>query len=218
MSGSRGRIAKAACLTEWEVRVALDQLIQWGWIEQRHTADHVSVHYRLTAAFAEAVELACEEVSGIVRQYVRRGNAPIEPPACATPMSPDLAEHLRAYAWQHLMQRLLTLNERPKRYGRGYSKPVLRGTAVTLHWFIQAALQQAEPLVASLRGLARKTGLTFRSAKQARARLIAWGLLAEQNGAWIPDYMRLAQLLFEEGAELPSGPAVDRRRGSHRDH
>lgn len=218
VNGSRRRIAKAARLTEWQVRVALDQLNQWGWIERRQTADHVSVHYRLTPALAEAVELAGEEVSGIVRQYVRHGNAPIEPPARATPISPDLTEHLRAYAWQHLMQRLLTLNERPKRYGRGYSKPVLRGTAITLHWFIQAALQQADPLVASLRGLARKTGLTFRSAKQARTRLIAWGLLAEQNGAWVPDYMRLAQLLFEEGAELPSAPAVHRRRVKHHDH
>ncbi|MGH8655047.1 MAG: hypothetical protein ACREYE_24040 [Gammaproteobacteria bacterium] len=138
MSGSRRRIAKAACLTEWEVRVALDQLIQWGWIERRQTAEHASVHYRLTPAFAEAVELAGEEASGIVRQYVR--DAPIEPPARATPISPDLTEHLRAYAWQHLMQRLLIINERPKRYGRGYSKPVLRGTAITLHWFIQAVL------------------------------------------------------------------------------
>jgi len=154
VSGSRRRIAKAACLTEWEVRVALDQLIQCGWIERRQTADHISVHYRLTLAFAEAVALAGEEVSGIVRQYFRRGNAAIESPARAAAISPDLAENLRAYAWQHFMQRLLTLNERPKHYGRGYSKPVLRGTAITLHWFIQAALQQGEPHVASLRGLA----------------------------------------------------------------
>lgn len=212
VSGSRRRIAKAACLTEWEVRVALDQLIQWGWIERRQT------HYRLTSAFVEAVELAGEEVSGIVRQYGRRGNAPIEPPARAPPISPDLAERLRAYAWRDLMQRFLTLNELTKRYGRGYSKAVLRGAAIVLQWFIQAALRQGERRVASLRGLARETGLTFRSAKQARARLIVWGLLAEQNGAWVLDYMRLAQLLFEEGAELPSAPAVDRRRGRDQDH
>ena len=142
----------------------------------------------------------------------------LNPPRAPPRSRPNLAERLRAYAWQHLMQRFLTLNERTKRYGRGYSKPVLRGAAIVLHWFIQAALRQGERRVASLRGLAQETGLTFRSAKQARARLIAWGLLAEQNGAWVLDYMRLAQLLFEEGAELPSAPAVDRRRGRHHDH
>ncbi len=117
------------------------------------------------------------------------------------------------------MQRLVKLNERPKRHGRGYSKPILRGTAVALHWFLQAALQHGEPVVASLRGLARETGLTFRSAKRARARLIVWGLLAERDGAFALDYMRLAQWRFEEGAELPPAPAIHhRRRGRHYDH
>lgn len=116
------------------------------------------------------------------------------------------------------MQRLDTLNERPKRHGRAYSKAVLRATAVALHWFLQAALQHGEPVVASLRGLARETGLTFRSAKRARARLIVWGLLAERDGAFSLDYARLAQWLFEEGAELPPAPAIHHgRRGRHHD-
>jgi len=125
VNGSRRRIAKAARLTEWEVRVAFDQLVKWGWIERRQTANHASVHFRLTPAFAETVELASEEVSGILRQCIPLGATPNEPRADATPISPEISERLCAYAWQHLMQRFLTLNERTKRYGRGYSKPHL---------------------------------------------------------------------------------------------
>ena len=46
---------------------------RWGWIERRQTANHASVHYRLTPAFAETVEMACEEVSAILRQCIPLG-------------------------------------------------------------------------------------------------------------------------------------------------
>lgn len=116
--------------------------------------------------------------------------------------------HLRIYRPQDFIQRLVTLNERPKRHGRGYSKTVLRGTAIALHCFIEAALRRDEPRFTSLRALAHETGLTFRSAKHARARLITWGLLTEQGGTYALNHACLAKMLFEDQA----APAVSRRR------
>ena len=218
MNGSRRRIAKALRLSEWEVRVGFADLTRWGWIEKRPCAERAGAHYRLTTAFAEAVEAAGEEVSQILERYLPIYSPADESRTYDAPISPEISELLRACTWQRLMQWLVKLNERPKRHGSGYSKTVLRATAVAFHWFIQAAPQHGEPVVASLRGLARETGLTFRSAKRARARLIVWGLLVERDGAFALDYMRLAQWRFEEGAELPPAPAIHhRRRGRHHD-
>ncbi|MGH8566832.1 MAG: hypothetical protein ACREXU_02170 [Gammaproteobacteria bacterium] len=218
VDGSRRRIAKTEGWSEWEVRVGLAELARWGWIERRHTPDRLSARYRLTAAFVEAVEAAGEEVSRILHEYIPIHSSPGEFRTHAAPISSDISAPLRDFTRQSLMQRLVKLNGSPKRHGRGYSKAVLRATAVAFHWFIQAALQHDEPVVASLRGLARETGLTFRSAKRARARLIVWGLLAEQDGGFSLDYVRLAQWLFEEGVELPPTPAIQhRRRGRHHD-
>jgi hypothetical protein len=172
MNGSRRRIAKALRLSGWEVRVGFADLARWGWIEKRPCAERAGAHYRLTTAFAEAVEAAGEEVSQILEQYLPICSPADEFRTHDAPIPPEISELLRACTWQRLMQRLVKLNKRPKRHGRGYSKPILRGTAVALHWFIQAALGDGEPLITSLRGLARETGLTFRSAKRARARLI----------------------------------------------
>ncbi len=219
MNGSRRRNAKALRLSEWEVRVGFADLARWGWIEKRPCAERAGAHYRLTTAFVEAVEAAGEQVSQILEPYL-----PIRSPADGSrthdaPIPPEISGLLRTCTWQRLMQWLVKLNERPKRRARGYSKPILRATAVVLHWFIQAALQHGEPVVATLRGLARETGLTFRSARRARARLIVWGLLAERDGAFALDYVRLAQWLFEEGVELPPAPAIQQpRRGRHHDH
>ena len=136
------------------------------------------------------------------------------------PITPEISGLLRACTWQRLMQRLVKLNERPKRHGGGYSKTVLRGTAVALHWFIQAALRRDEPRFTSLRGLARETGLTFRSAKtdaSAAHRLGPAGRAGRRTCAGL--HARLAQWLFEEGVELPPAPAIHhRRRGRHHDH
>lgn len=219
MNSSRRRIAKALRLSEWDVRVGFADLARWGWIEKRPCAERAGAHYRLSTAFAEAAEAAGEKVSRVLQEYLPMRCSPDELRAHATPTSPKIFESLRACTWQRLMQRLVKLNERPKRHRGGYSKTVLRATAVMLHWFIQVALRDGEPLVTSLRGLARETGLTFRSARRTRARLIAWGLLAERDGAFALDYMRLAQWLFEEGVELPPAPAIHhRRRGRHHDH
>lgn len=210
MECSRRQLTRALPLTERELRTALKRLHQCGWLERRPGGKGTSAHYRLTPAFAEFAETTRVRPHHMARRH-GNGETHMQVPANGTP---EFAEHLRGYAWQHLMQRLLTLNERPKRYGRGYSKPVLRGTAIALHWFIR----QNEPIVvASLRGLAQETGLTFRSAKHARARLIAWGLLTEQDGALALDYARLAQLLFEDRLLLPPTPAIHRHRGRHHD-
>ena len=76
MNGSRRRIAKALRLSEWEVRVGFADLARWGWIEKRPCVERAGAHYRLTTAFAEAVEAAGEEVSQILEQYL-----PIRSPA-----------------------------------------------------------------------------------------------------------------------------------------
>jgi hypothetical protein len=215
-SGSRRRIAKTGDLTEWQVRAALDHLVTWGWIERREAAARAGAHYRVTAAFLEAVEGAGDEVHGILGPYVALHAFRNEPGASGAAITPKLSGHLRKYTPQDLIQRLVTLNERPKRHGRGYSKTVLRGTANALHCFIQAALRGDEPRFTSLRGLAHETGLTFRSAKHARARLITWGLLTAQDGTYALDHARLAKMLFEDQAALPSTPAVSRRRDTVR--
>ena len=198
------------------MRAARDHLVKWGWIEKREAAERAGAHYRVTTAFVEAVEGAGEEVHSILGQYVDLHAFRNEPGARADAITRKLFGHLRIYTPQDLIQRLVTLNERPKRYGRGYSKTVLRGTAIALHCFIQAALRRDEPRFTSLRELAHDTGLTFRSAKHARARLITWGLLTEQDGTYALDHARLAKMLFEDQAALPSAPAVSRRRDTVR--
>lgn len=214
VSGSRRRIATAERLSEWDVRVGIAWLLEWGWIERRQAAEPASAHYRLTAAFAKAVEAAGEEVSRSLTPHLPTPSPHHELRARAAPISPEI---LSACTRRDLMERLFKLNERPKRRGRGYSEPVLRATAVALHCFIQAALRRNEPCLASLRGLARETGFTFRSANRARARLIGWGLLTEQDGECALDHARLAQLLSDEGVDLPLAPAVHRRQGRHHD-
>lgn len=213
VSGSRRRIATAERLSEWDVRVGFARLLEWGWIERQHAASPASAHYRLTAAFTVAVEAA--GISRILRPHLPTFLPHDERVAHAAPISPEI---LRACTRRHLMERLLNLNERPKRYGRGYSKAVLRTTAIALHAFLHSALPQDSSCLASLRGLARETGLTFRSAKRARARLTGWGLLTEHHGACTINVPRLAQFLFEDGMDLPPSPAINRRRGRHRDH
>ena len=216
VSGSRRRIAKTGDLTEWQVRAALDHLVTWGWIERREAAARAGAHYRVTAAFLEAVEGAGDEVHGSSDRtlpYMRSAMNRAHPLPRSRLSSSGICAPTRR---QDLIQRLVTLNERPKRHGRGYSKTVLRGTAIALHCFIQAALRGDEPRFTSLRGLAHETGLTFRSAKRARARLITWGLLTAQDGTYALDHARLAKMLFEDQAALPSAPAVSRRRDTVR--
>lgn len=119
---------------------------------------------------------------------------------------PDLRVHRLS---QHeILVRLFAANE--ARRGPGYNRRLLRSLGRCLHAVLAAAAGSAgAPVSLSLRGVAKATGMSFRSARIARDRLVAWEVLIDEAGGYRIRYSHLHDILYNAvlpapNARLPS--------------
>lgn len=176
-------------LTVKEFRTALQALIDRGWIE-RHPAlsRNAPAAYRVTPTGLE---------------LLRGGNGSLE---ILGAQNPDATEHPRSndestidkppdprvhrLSQHEIVVRLFAANE--TRRGPRYNRRLLRSVGRCLHAVLAFA---GAPVLLSVRGIAKATGMSFRSARIARDRLVAWEVLVDEAGGYRIRYSPLHDIL-----------------------
>ncbi|MGH8645807.1 MAG: LexA family protein [Gammaproteobacteria bacterium] len=122
---------------------------------------------------------------------------------------PDLRVHRLS---QHeILARLFAANE--ARRGPGYNRRLLRSLGRCLHAVLAAAAGSAgAPVSLSLRGLAKATGISFRSARIARDRLVAWEVLIDEAGGYRIGYSPLHDILYNAVLPAPNPRSPSAKR------
>ncbi len=198
--------------TRSKVRTALNYLLSWGWLDRsQHVANGLG-HYCLTRGFAATAGKAENEklYRAILDRLPERFNRDEAAADKKTDVAnADLRQGLQAVSQSQLIQRIFELN-RIQRHC--YNKGTLRNLCTILHWFLQEEAQRPEdPIIVSMRALAKQAGLVFRTAKRSRDQLAAWGVLVHEADVYRLNHGRLVAMLNGEDTGLPLPLSVSAR-------
>ncbi|MGH8491050.1 MAG: hypothetical protein ACREXS_19830 [Gammaproteobacteria bacterium] len=194
------------------MRTALTYLLRWGWIDRSQHAANGLGHYCLTRAFAATAGKAENEelyraILDRLPERFNRDEAAVEKKTDVA--NPDLRQGLQAVSQSQLMQRMFELN-RIQRHC--YNKGTLRNLCTILHWFLQEEAQRPDdPIIVSMRALAKQAGLVFRTAKRSRDQLAVWGVLVHEADVYRLNHGRLVAMLNGEDTGLPLPLSVSAR-------
>lgn len=199
--------------TKSKVRTALNYLLSWGWLDRsQHVANGLG-HYCLTHAFAATAGKAENEelyraILDRLPERFNRDEAAVDKQTDVA--NAELRQGLQAVSQSQLMQRIFELNRIQRQYHyRGYNKGTLRNLCTILHWFLREEAQRpGEPIIVSMRALAKQTGLVFRTAKRSRDQLAAWGVLVHEGDVYRLNHGRLVAMLYGEDAGLLLPPPL----------